>query len=167
MVDQMILGWVQAHRIGFLDRWMPPLAAVTGAEAWVVVALLVALLLDYRGHRCEAVWLFGGACIGISLATLIKPLIHRPRPGVGAMLHSWSFPSGHATSSIVTLGLLVILACRRRPGQKRIGWGVGAALVLLVGFNRVYLAAHWPTDVLGGWLIGGGFAYLWARLLPR
>ena len=166
MIDQELFHWVQAHHIAMLDRWMPLVAAATMARMGVVLCAAVALLLALRRRRAEALWLFGGACIGGSLAELIKPLVHRARPAGGMMLHDWSFPSGHATSSIVVLSLLAFLMARRGLGPAKAWWGMAAVLTLLIGFNRVYLAAHWPTDVLGGWLIGGGFAFLWSRLYP-
>jgi undecaprenyl-diphosphatase len=164
MVDRNILYWLQVHHTAVLDHWMPGVAAVTGAGAWVVAAALVAILLVLRRRHAEAIWLFGGACIGSSLAALIKPLAHRTRPT--PTLHDWSFPSGHATSSIVFISLLAFLINRRHPGHAKLLWGKVIGLILFIGFNRLYLGVHWPTDVLGGWLIGGGFAYFWCRLYP-
>ncbi|HEX6289237.1 MAG TPA: phosphatase PAP2 family protein [Herpetosiphonaceae bacterium] len=80
---------------------------------------------------------------------------------------SFSFPSGHAQTSLVAWGYL-LLTVRRR-------WfsALAVALIVLIGLSRMYLGQHWPTDVLGGWLIGGallgGAFYLFSlwRLHPR
>jgi undecaprenyl-diphosphatase len=164
MFDQELLDWTQAHHLAVLDRWMPTMAAATAARAWVAVAAVAALFLVYRGRRAEALWLFGGSVIGSSLASILKPLVHRARPPAAAGLDPWSFPSGHATSSVAVLSLLAFLLQRRSPGHAKAWWGIAVGVALLIGFNRIYLAVHWPTDVLGGWLIGGGFACLWCRL---
>jgi undecaprenyl-diphosphatase len=76
---------------------------------------------------------------------------------------SWSFPSGHSLNSMVVLGLLTVLAVRERPGRlwRTLIITLGTFLVLVVGFSRVYLGVHWPSDVLAGWLIGA----LWLVLL--
>jgi undecaprenyl-diphosphatase len=74
-----------------------------------------------------------------------------------------SFPSGHSTMSAVvylTLGaLLALVEGRRRVRVFLVA--LGAVLTFLVGASRVYLGVHWPTDVLGGWTIGAGWALLW------
>jgi undecaprenyl-diphosphatase len=69
---------------------------------------------------------------------------------------SWSYPSGHSLNTMAVLGLLTVLAVRGRPGAARrtLLAALGAFLVAVVGFSRVYLGVHWPSDVLAGWLIG-------------
>jgi undecaprenyl-diphosphatase len=67
-----------------------------------------------------------------------------------------SFPSGHAVQTVVFYGLVALLALEWPPTARR-RWlvvGATATLVALVGYTRVYLGSHWPTDVLGGWLLG-------------
>ena len=102
---------------------------------------------------------------GTSLSLLLKHLFHRPRPEVVPHLTdiaSSSFPSGHSMlSSVVYLTLAALLA-RAVPdlGTKVYLFALASALVLLIGFSRVYLGVHYPTDVLAGWGIGSAWAII-------
>jgi undecaprenyl-diphosphatase len=86
-------------------------------------------------------------------------------------INSPSFPSGHTVHYTAFFGFLafVVLTNFRSGWGRNIATGICLALVVLVGPSRVYLGEHWPTDVIGGYLIGGLFlvpliaAYLWAK----
>jgi membrane-associated phospholipid phosphatase len=107
---------------------------------------------------------------------VMKLVVERPRPGASIIdAAGFSFPSGHAATSVAfysSVALIAANACRGRPA--RVAIGVGAAVVVVgVGLTRVYLGAHYPTDVLAGWLTGGilvvgsWFAAARLRLLER
>jgi undecaprenyl-diphosphatase len=92
-----------------------------------------------------------------------KLVYDRPRPDLvphGAYVYSASFPSGHSTlaaATYLTLGMLVAsLESRRR--SKALAYGLAGLLLVAVGFSRVYLGVHWPSDVLAGWCLGATWA---------
>jgi undecaprenyl-diphosphatase len=129
----------------------------------LTIAVLGFLLID--GKRATALYVLVAVGGGALLSTLAKTLFARPRPELVAHLvevTSYSFPSGHATSSAVTyLTLGVLLAsAQRRKRIKAYLIGVALTLTLLVGTSRVYLGVHWPTDVLAGWALGAAWAML-------
>jgi undecaprenyl-diphosphatase len=68
---------------------------------------------------------------------------------------SWSYPRGHATS---VTAIVVALALRAPPPWRRAAAGFAVAAILLTGLSRVMLGVHWPSDVLGGTMLGAAFA---------
>lgn len=94
-----------------------------------------------------------------ALTLLLKEGFDRPRPELVprvTYVNTASFPSGHSTISAATYLTLGALAARLQPGRrlKIFVLAVAALLAFLVGFSRVYLGVHWPSDVLAGWTIG-------------
>ena len=95
-----------------------------------------------------------------ALTALLKVEFARPRPSfahpVVAQSHGYSFPSGHATASIAVYGALAYLAVSTaREGVIRTACGVGALILVgMIGFSRVYLGKHFPSDVIAGWCVG-------------
>jgi membrane-associated phospholipid phosphatase len=91
----------------------------------------------------------------------------RPRPhqyfAAGPALHSsHGFPSGHALASAALYGMLLALVRSRvrSRGWRRVITGGLLLLILSIGFSRIYLGAHWPSDVLGGFALGGAYCWL-------
>lgn len=125
-----------------------------------VLAAVAVVLLWWRRERRLALWVAATSLIAVGLQHGIKAVVGRDRPEWPDPVDSArfaAFPSGHAMAAAVTCGLLLwVLALHWR--QEWRGWGVvaGAAVVsvLGVGWTRVYLGVHWPTDVVGGWLLG-------------
>lgn len=112
-----------------------------------------AIRREYR----TAIWVALVAALAQPGYLLIKQVIQRPRPtGVEDQLPTWSFPSGHATSIVAITGVLIVL-CHQRVRRRRLRAtliGGLAAVAVLVGLDRVFLGAHYPSDVAAGWLLG-------------
>jgi len=163
-VDQSVLTWVGDHRSSALTAAM---RAVTwlGSAAVLYPATLVLALYWWRSERD---WR-AGAMLAASLAgstalyDICKRTAERPRPpapdALGTYAH-WSFPSGHATQCIAFFAMLILLACFAGWAQLRLWATAAAAVVLVVGASRIYLGAHWFTDVLGGYALGAAWVSL-------
>jgi len=162
-------------RTGPLDREItisiralhaPPLDRVArvltffGSHLFLIPAtILVALALRSRGHHVSALLFCGSVVGGFALNSLLKITFHRARPDLWQALvaeHTYSFPSGHAAMSTVFFGGLAAVAIHlsKRPAV-RVGAVVLAAVAaVIIAGTRVYLGAHWTTDVVAGMLVG-------------
>ena len=134
-----------------------------GSGVWLV-ALAAAAVAFLGSRRCWADALL--VALATTGALVINPLFKhyfsRPRPRFhdpDLTLHTFSFPSGHAMGSAAVYGALAIVVARRVRGTVWAPLAVAAAalIVLLVGASRVYLGAHYPTDVVAGWILGLGW----------
>ena len=158
--DARVLALVTDHRAA----WLTGLAKVLtwlGSALVLWPAAIVAGLSLWRWRRR---WLpailpslaLAGAWAG---SLLIKGLVGRPRPPAVdrlTVVHSWSYPSEHAAQALATWGMLALMLMAGRSARARLLLAAGAALIAFVtGLTRLYLAAHWMTDVLGGWALAG------------
>jgi undecaprenyl-diphosphatase len=143
--------------------------AFTSWRAALMVIIAVVLVWRYWG-KSEGILVAVAGLLSL-LDSPIKDIIARPRPSP-ELVHifiteqNYSFPSGHALFSILVLGILVYLIAShlRQRNLRILSSTILIALVLLVGTSRVYLGIHWPSDVIGGYLIGGIFltALIWS-----
>jgi undecaprenyl-diphosphatase len=173
--DRAVLLWIHATFPGWLEG---PMRIVTAlGYYWVVLPLLaVAVFLFYRrGWRLSAILLSVSTAGSILLTTILKAVFERARPELfdsGYHASFYSFPSGHATVAVGFYGMLTLILAYRLRGIAR--WAValcGVVVVLLIGFSRLYLGVHYPTDVLAGylaalfWVICVGAVYtLWLSI---
>jgi undecaprenyl-diphosphatase len=157
---------------GWLEEMMRDFTALGGTGVLTLLTLaVIGFLLVARAPRAAlAVALAIGG--GILLSTLLKSGFDRPRPDLvphGSIVYTASFPSGHSMMSAtvyLTLAALVSRVLRRRRLRFYLV-GVAVLLTLLVGFSRVYLGVHWPTDVLAGWTLGATWALLASLVMLR
>lgn len=148
-------------------RWLQESARdITALGGFTVLALVtvfagVALVLNRR--RRQAWVLIGAVVFAQAVAEAVKHLIDRPRPALVPhldMVYSSSFPSGHAMMSpVVYLTLAAVVSSGLEPpGVRSLRMAAATLLVVAIGVSRVYLGVHWPTDVLGGWILGSAIA---------
>lgn len=170
--DRALSLWVHAESRPWLDVVMRVLTHA--GDSWflflVALACAIFLVLRYQRKREAAVLLFVYS-FSYLLDYSLKHLFQRTRPQLWEILvarpSSYSFPSGHAMSSMAVYGLTALLLTRIYP-QQRWPLRTGAAiLVSLIGFSRVYLGVHWPSDVLGGFLLGSALIYAGIALTHR
>lgn len=138
-----------------------PLVAVVGFAA-----------LRRTGRWATAVHLAVALGGSIALNNVVKPLVDRPRPQVGQLVASatgYAFPSGHATqiAAVAVISATLGAALTGSRARKAALWSFAALTSLGVGFSRLYLGVHWPTDVFVGYLLGALWALIVASVIRR
>jgi undecaprenyl-diphosphatase len=163
LADSAIFRALQDLRSAPGDAVMIAITELGDTAAVVAVTVIVFLWIVWkRAWHTAAYWI--AAIAGASaLNTAIKVALHRARPG--DMLYSgwsaFSFPSGHSTINLVLYGFLAFLIARETRLTLRIPVALGAAtLIFLIAFSRLYLGAHWLSDVVGGLAFGSAWLAL-------
>ena len=157
--DLPILDWIQAHlQSGFLDFIMPIITLFgDGGIFWIACAVI---LLFFPKTRRTGLGMGFALLMGLVICNMIlKPIVARPRPydlqmtlyGREILLligrqSDFSFPSGHTAASFAAVFAL------RASGSPL--WKPALAVAAAIAFSRLYLYVHWPSDVLGGALLG-------------
>jgi len=150
-------AWLEGSMIDLTAIGGPTVLGLTV----VIVAGFLALQTRFRTALVVAITSFSSEL----LSNVMKHAFNRPRPSVVPHLRevfSSSFPSGHAMESAIvylTLGAILMRAAESRITKIYI-FATAVLLTALVGISRVYLGVHYPTDVIGGWIIG----FMWASI---
>ena len=155
--DQTAMNIVGDIRSDWLTSVAKVITALGSLWAIIPVALIAAFVFARTGHKPELAILIAGTVLLIVLSPLMKELIDRPRPPDSLVeATSSSYPSGHAAHSVLYAWLAVAATLRLRPR-----WSGGTALLTAgivltaaIGLSRVYLGAHYLSDVSGGWGLG-------------
>lgn len=165
-VDESILRLMDKMGSPFMDNIALEVTAL-GARVvvWMVVLIASVFLWSSRHHYSAALLWVSMLGAGFVNAAL-KVSFSRPRPDV----FPWrtqhvgmaSFPSGHAMTSVVVYGTLAFLIARLAPTGflKRLTWTLAIIVILLIGWSRLYLGVHWPSDVLAGFVMGTAWAII-------
>ncbi len=126
-------------------------------ESMVVITFLLALFLWLQRRKKEASLLAIVMVVDAAILFFLKQLIHRERP-VNALIRDsgFAFPSGHTTTAVVFFGLMLFFILRHVHSVylRRVFVFLCLGMMLMIGASRLYLKAHWFTDVLGGFILG-------------
>jgi len=155
--DNFISDFVYGLRTPFITEVMIIISKFSAGYVFFAFSLVV-LYLIWKKHKNDALFFFIILLMGLLLNNFLKLVIQRERPLISPLTHelTYSFPSGHAMNGFIfyvtiayffyrftkkkTLTLLISVFC--------------FLMVILVGFSRIYLGVHYPTDVLAGYVIG-------------
>lgn len=154
-IEICILDWIQSIRTPIGDMAMTFITRAGDAGAiWI---LLAAVLMGIPKTRKSGAILAVALCVDVVLCNgILKNLFGRIRPcDINTSIQlliprpdDFSFPSGHTASSFAAVTALMM------SGKRKL-WEPALALVVLIAFSRLYLYVHYPTDILGGMIVGG------------
>jgi undecaprenyl-diphosphatase len=157
--DESVLRWIGQRQVPWVES---ALVEITMLGTGVVVLMVVGvagLFLWLTKHRYSTVLLLVATLGGIVINNVMKLYFDRPRPQVfewGTHAMSSSFPSGHSMSAVIVYTTVAYLAARLQK-QRWARWAtmfVALVVIALIGFSRMYLGVHYPSDVAAGAVVG-------------
>lgn len=152
--DTPLLLAIHAHATTGLDRFFLTITNLGGIGGVLVISVLAGIYLIVKKRYNDLLLLIGGVGGAAITNAVLKLLFHRDRPSLWPHLvheSSFSFPSGHAMAS-AALAMVIILTFWRTPYR---WWVVAGAVIytIVIGFSRLYLGVHYPSDILAGWSV--------------
>ena len=151
---------------------MRDVTALGGVTVLTLITVVAALAFVFHRKLRHAGVFVAAVLIAQVASEQLKNLYGRPRPELvphGVYVYSASFPSGHSmisTAVYLTLAAMIASLEPHRPA-KALAFVVAVLLMTAIGISRIYLAVHWPSDVLAGWCAGGAVALAAWVVLPR
>lgn len=169
LFDETIMRFFYLHRTPLLTILMRVISFL-GYELIIILGILLVGFFLLKKHKREAMLLAFILTMAPIINAFLKKIIQRPRPFFHPLVnvYDYSFPSGHAMSSLVfyaTISYFVYHATH----NKRLGvisTTLSTLLIILIGISRIYLGVHYPTDVLAGYL-GGLFWFSSVMLINK
>ncbi|MBW4435151.1 MAG: phosphatase PAP2 family protein [Pelatocladus maniniholoensis HA4357-MV3] len=155
--DQSILLAIRQMHTPIGDRVMLGITFLGEPVFLLLICLGIAIRLLYIHRRSQATTLGIAAVGAIGLNYLIKVLFGRVRPQLWNRIvdvGQYSFPSGHAMISLVIYGFIGYLIAKRYRRWRAWIFTFTMILIIAIGFSRLYLGVHWPTDVIAGYAAG-------------
>jgi undecaprenyl-diphosphatase len=161
--DVAVLQWIHVHQTPLLTQLLVEMTYLGTGTVVMTVVGVAALFLWHTEHKHSARLLLAATIGNIILNGALKLVYHRARPSVfewQTVAVSSSFPSGHAMSATVVYGTVAYLLMRlqKHMWAKALTLSGAIILILLICFTRLYLGVHYPSDVLGGIIVGLAWA---------
>ncbi|WP_300559011.1 phosphatase PAP2 family protein [Companilactobacillus sp.] len=129
-----------------------------GGTFWtVIITLVILIILSYFKYYYAAIFLAANKLVVVIINTIIKDLIRRPRPSHHHYMYegSFNYPSGHSSSAL-SLYIPLLIICFfifKKIGSRVLITTLGILLIIIIGYSRVYLGVHYPSDIVGGYLL--------------
>lgn len=159
LFDSFIIKLILVNQSQAIDMIMVFITELGSVWFLGTLSLIIVLALWFKGKdRWGALFFIIAVGGGGLLTTLLKHFYGRERPSINEEIDAvgFSFPSGHSMGSLIFYGFVIFLIIRG-PQKEWIKWAVSislAVLVVLIGTSRIYLGAHFPSDVAAGYIAG-------------
>jgi len=173
-VDLLISTKIQNIHNSFFDILMRFVSSVGSGRVMPVTAVALTVLLAYLQMRVEAFYLILSSMFAYLTGSLTKIIVNRPRPSddlvlVYKNLSDNSFPSSHVLVYTVLFGFLFFISLKQsKDSLVKYPLMIFSAVILTsIGLSRIYLGAHWASDVLGGYLLGVLFLFFTINIYSK
>lgn len=172
--DLSIARFIQSITLAGFGPLMTFLSVL--GSGWVPFAMTVGtgLIILFLGLRVQSIVLMAGTGLGSLMDNLLKVISDRPRPAADLVhiikhYHGDSFPSGHVVFFVEFFGFVLILLWTSFKSfrGRRILMALCAIAISLIGVSRIYLGAHWPSDVVGAYLAGAVWLMIMVEVSRR
>lgn len=166
--DRAILWWIHDNVPAQISNSVIAVTDIGGPVGTVVLAGGLMVILWLKRRRYAALALAAGVGGAAAMNLVLKYLFERTRPDLWTRLvheTSFSFPSGHAMASSALAFSLIVIFWRTRWRC----WIIAAGVLYMVtiGFTRLYLGVHYPTDIIGGWVVSMGWVAIVAAVISE
>ncbi|WP_457574367.1 VTT domain-containing protein [Desulfolithobacter sp.] len=163
-VNQSVYHLLQGLRTPWGDTIMVAITMLGDVAVTMPLVLSVLIWLLCRKEYRSALYLVITVAGGILLVIAVKTLTHVPRPvEMYQGVVRWAYPSNHATVSVIIFGFLALLCSRGlRPDRRWLPLSFALVLITGIGVSRLYLGAHWLSDVVGGFCLGTAWLILFS-----
>ncbi len=156
-LDRSLLLWIHQFANPQLDGVMLFVTALGDPGMVIMVFISTIVWLGMKRRYSDGIR-FSLACVGgLLINQVMKLFFAKPRPELWTRLiseHSFSFPSGHAVGSMVVYGFIAYILAKELPTYRRYVDAVSSILIIAIGFSRLYLGVHYPTDIIAGYGVG-------------
>jgi membrane-associated phospholipid phosphatase len=156
-LDRSLLLWIHQFANPQLDGVMLFITAL--GDPCVVITVFISTIawLGMKRRYTDGIRFIIVSVGGASINYVMKLFFAKPRPELWPRLiseTSFSFPSGHAVGSMVVYGFIAYILARELPSYQRYIYAVASVLIIAIGFSRLYLGVHYPTDIIAGYGVG-------------
>jgi membrane-associated phospholipid phosphatase len=156
-LDRSLLLWIHQFANPQLDGVMLFITAL--GDPCVVITVFISTIawLGMKRRYTDGIRFIIVSVGGASINYVMKLFFPKPRPELWPRLiseTSFSFPSGHAVGSMVVYGFIAYILARELPSYQRYIYAVASVLIIAIGFSRLYLGVHYPTDIIAGYGVG-------------
>jgi membrane-associated phospholipid phosphatase len=156
-LDRSLLLWIHQFANPQLDGVMLFVTALGDPDMIITVFISTIVWLRMKRRYADGIKFSISCGGGLLINQVMKLFFAKPRPELWARLiseHSFSFPSGHAVGSMVVYGFIAYILAKELPIHRRCIYAIASILIIAIGFSRLYLGVHYPTDIIAGYGVG-------------
>lgn len=159
-------------RIDFLNDFFRILTDLGDTKVIAILAIVAAIIFSTKKYYWHSIGILLSVGVAEIVSIILKIIIGRHRPPhetALAITDNASFPSGHAIAAMAFYGFLIYFFNKEieNKSAKNTLIGFCALMILIAGFARIYLGAHWPSDIIASYILGGIWLWIIIRLIEK